>query len=361
MFSMLANAWSDAGHSVTLLSFGQDVPKTFDLSPAIHERLLRLPGGASWKSMAGLRPNLGRLRILRRAIREARPDVVVSFMHRANVLTILATAGLGVPVIVSDRSDPWRFKIGRSWSALRAITYPFASAVVCQTERVAEKLRQSTRQNTVVIPNPVPLRARTRPSGNQVQGKRIFAMGRLDPVKGFDLLLHAFCSVAEQHPGWSLTILGEGDERGNLESLVVSLGLSARVFLPGWALDPFSQFAEAELFVLSSRVEGFPNALCEAMSCGVPVIAFDCESGPAEIVRHDVDGVLVPPQDVHALASAMHRLINDADERARFRLRAPEVVDRFSVVAILQRWSALFRQVTPVDRRSTFATAAGSE
>jgi GalNAc-alpha-(1->4)-GalNAc-alpha-(1->3)-diNAcBac-PP-undecaprenol alpha-1,4-N-acetyl-D-galactosaminyltransferase len=325
VLTTLANAWADGGHTVTFFTFEEDGPTEFDLSASIQCRPFPLTS-VSANLFMGLTSNLRRLRILRSAIRESHPDVVVSFTSNANVLTIVACAGLGVPVIVSERSDPLQFKMSCPWSALRAITYPFADAVVCQTESAVARLGRSTRHKVVVIPNPVAFRGQSVASHTAGTRKRIFAMGRLDPVKGFDLLLYAFQSIARRHPQWSVTILGEGPERQRLERLAFFLGIGDRVSLPGWASDPFSLLAEAEFFVLSSRVEGFPNALCEALACGVPVIAFDCPSGPADIVRHEVDGLLVPPQDRHALASAMDRLMSDPNERARLRLRSRDAV-----------------------------------
>jgi glycosyltransferase involved in cell wall biosynthesis len=103
--------------------------------------------------------------------------------------------------------------------------------------------------------------------------------------------------------------------------------------------------ATADLFVLSSRVEGFPNALCEAMACGILAIAFNCHSGPADIVRHEVDGLLAPPEDVPALAAAMDRVMGDPIERSRFGSRASEIVQRFSFEDILKQWNDLFHKV----------------
>jgi glycosyltransferase involved in cell wall biosynthesis len=142
-------------------------------------------------------------------------------------------------------------------------------------------------------------------------------MGRLHPQKGFDLLLEAFSRIKDQYPDWSLTILGDGPLREQIESLRDELGLKGRVHLPGAVKNPHQVLKQAELFVLSSRREGFSLALLDAMSYGLPVVAFDCRSGPREIIRDGVDGVLVPPEDVGAMAEALGRLMSDESERNR--------------------------------------------
>jgi glycosyltransferase involved in cell wall biosynthesis len=175
--------------------------------------------------------------------------------------------------------------------------------------------------------------------------KVIVAMGRLDHQKGFDILLDAFSRVRDRCPEWRLHIFGEGPLRTELEELVDKLGLTASVRLPGWTQDPFSEFKHGDLFVLSSRFEGFPNVLCEAMACGMPVIATDCPRGPREIVRPGVDGLLVPPEDVHALALAMHRLMCDEVERRRLASRAAEVASRFAPDKVMGLWEELLSTV----------------
>jgi glycosyltransferase involved in cell wall biosynthesis len=334
------------GHVVTFLTFDSEGPVAFALSPAIKFQPLPL-SRASGSLLAGLISNVRRLRILRAAIRESNPDVVVSFVTCSNVLSIVASVGLHVPVIVSERSDPLHFETGLVWRLLRTFTYPNAGAVVCLTGDSEAICRGFAAGKTLIIPNPVAFREQSIRTPTDGGSKQIFAMGRLDPVKGFDLLLEAFCMIAPRYPDWSLTILGEGSEREHLEVLIADSGLTGRVSLPGWVADPFPLLAKADLFVLSSRVEGFPNALCEAMACGIPAVAFDCHSGPADIVRHEVDGLLVPPEDVHALAASMERVMSSPTERARFGRRASEIVQRFGFEDILQRWSDLFQQVCP--------------
>lgn len=172
-------------------------------------------------------------------------------------------------------------------------------------------------------------------------------MGRLDRQKGFDLLIEAFSRIAAKHPDWSVHILGDGSERAALEALIESKHLAGRVVLRGWVDDPVAELRAAELFVLSSRFEGFPNALLEAMACGLPAVACDCPGGPAEIIRAGTDGLLVPPEDTAALAAALEQLMSDDELRARLAGRASEVKRRFSVERFFEQWEAVLRGAEP--------------
>ena len=285
--------------------------------------------------------NLRIVRRLRTELRSERPDVLVSFITQANVLALLAAVGLNTPVVISERIDARIHRDPLPWHVLRRLLYPRAACLVVQTKALrpwASALVGAQRVTT--IPNPVvqveggPVAERSP----QPPAFSIVAMGRLVRHKGFDLLLEAFAIVAPQFPGASLTIYGEGPERHTLQAQARSLGLLDRVSFPGRVQNAAEALAAASLFVLSSRYEGFPNVLTEAMSLARPVVAYDCPSGPAEIIRHELDGLLVPAEDIRALAAAMTRVLSDPELRQRIAMRAAEVSERFSQQRVLAQW-----------------------
>lgn len=337
VLSILAGEWARRDLAVTLLTFDDgSLPPFHALHPAVEHRPLGLAGSSATVFHAALN-NRRRVVALRQAFRQTTPDVIVSFMVTSNVLSLLAARPLGIPVVVSERSDPAVHDVGRWRKLLRARVYPRAAAVVVLSETARRGLPRRAQARACVIPNPVlaPPPAPPRPA---VDTPRVVALGRLSPEKGFDLLLDAFARVAQVHPGWTLTIWGEGPERTRLEAQRSRLALEDRVALPGATRDPHGALRTGDLFVLPSRFEGFPNALCEALACGLPSISFDCESGPREIVTHGVDGILVPPADTARLAAELERLMRDAAARERLAARAPAVLERFGLEAILARW-----------------------
>lgn len=173
----------------------------------------------------------------------------------------------------------------------------------------------------------------------------VVAAGRYAPEKGYDRLIEAFSRVADDHPDWVLRILGHGPLQGQLEKQVERLGLRGRVQLPGLAKDIEAELRGASLFALSSIHEGLPMALAEAMACGLPSVAFDCAPGVREIVTDGVDGIVVPPRDVAALAEGLGRLMGDPDLRRRYGAAARENVRKFAPDAVLRQWEDVFALV----------------
>lgn len=207
-----------------------------------------------------------------------------------------------------------------------------------QTEAARASLPVFLRHKSSIIPNPVP---DGRPeSTEKTDGTQVVAVGRLETQKGFDLLLQAFAMAWARRPNLRLTIFGEGPERTALEAQAISLGIQNVVRLPGITAVPGSWRFGADLFVLSSRFEGFPNVLAESLAAGIPSIAFDCDWGPRELITHGHNGLLVPPGNTAALADSLVEL--SADEELRRQMAERSVRDtRYSVAAVLAQWDEL--------------------
>jgi glycosyltransferase involved in cell wall biosynthesis len=218
----------------------------------------------------------------------------------------------------------------------RRLAAALATRIVTLTERDTElyaKLFAPAGQVTT-IPNIVTPRAVAKTVRRQV----ILALGRLAPQKGFDLLLEAWALAAARLPGWSLRIVGDGPMRDQLERQAGRLGIEQRVSFAPFSENPFSLYAECGIFVLSSRFEGLPFVLIEAMTCGAACISFDCPNGPREVIRHGVNGLLVPAERVHALADAMVRLSENPDLRERLGEAARSVSKPFSEEQVAASW-----------------------
>lgn len=366
----LVGHWKDIGHEVTLVTaFGSTSDayaapvgierislRPIDVTPVrlrrIRRILRRFPFLKPVRTLIEVYRQMRRFVQLRRAILGSQPDVVVSFIDRINIATLLSTLGSGVAVVVSERTDPREHKIPWFWSVLRRLLYRSADALVVQTQSVGEWALGITKPDRVrVIPNAaataalVPVAPRA-----DLEEMRVVAMGRLHRDKGFDLLVAAFARCARSHPNWRLVIFGQGSEHDALMNLAARLGVSDRVDLPGFTDDPIGALACGDLFVISSRFEGFPNTLLEAMACGVAVVSTNCRSGPAEIIRDGVDGLLVATEDVTALAVVMDRLMSDPVERARLGKAARSVLDRFAPSVIYAQWDELLGDVVAPGR-----------
>jgi glycosyltransferase involved in cell wall biosynthesis len=343
VMSLLANEWAAVGARVTIVTFSRAGHDAYHLDPRV-ERVgldLEVPSDSF---LDAIRNNVRKLIALRKILRMRSPDVAISFIDKSNVLTLLSRIGLNVRVVVSERVYPPRHAIGPLWSLLRRLTYRWADALVIQSEDVRAWAQRVIADKRIrVIPNPIS--DRFLPA-KQARGSVVLGVGRLDTQKGFDILIRAFATLRGRHPEWSLVILGRGPHADELKDLAARLLPVSVVIFGGNVTNPADYYRSAGLFVLSSRYEGFPNALLEAMASGCAVIATNCPGGTAEIVRSGTDGLLVPPNDVDSLAKAMDRLMNSSEERERLGEQATDVSNRFAVGRVHSLWNDVIAAVS---------------
>lgn len=336
VLSILANHWCSLGWSVHIVTFESPARSPYyALDPDI--RLVQLDLLRESPSLfSAIRNTLWRLKALRKAICGLSPDAVLSFMDTTNIMTLASTYGLKAPIVISERNHPGQQVLSPVWSWLRRRLYPGASIFVAQTQRALDWHPAKLCPHGRVIPNPVTVSASFR--GRETP--KIVAVGRLSPQKGFDLLITAFARIADAYPEWTLILWGEGPERPTLETLIRDLRMTEKITMPGLSAQPGLWMQDAGIFVLPSRYEGFPNALLEAMSVGLPVIASDCVAGPAELITHGETGFLVPVDDVDALCRALRLVLDDPALRVRLGSAAQTATLRYSKDRICDLWTS---------------------
>jgi len=293
-----------------------------------------------------------------RVLWRVRPAVVVATQGYINFLLLLVRPLLPRTKVVIREVIGERYMEHNRYRDLLYRWYlrlvRSADRIVTQTAAVAERLTGEIHPRpgqVECIHNPVDVErlaaaAAQSTSPFQGAGPHVLAMGRLTQQKGFDLLLEALARVRAAGVPARLTIVGVGELEAELVARAGTLGLAAVVDFVGFQEHPERFFAHADVFVLSSRYEGMPNVVLEALACSLPIIAFDCPHGVREIVRDGVNGRLVPPENVEALTTALLDLLRDPSTLARLRASAIESIRSFSAPVVSARWNAIFAELT---------------
>ncbi len=201
---------------------------------------------------------------------------------------------------------------------------------------------QLIQNNVIQIPNINPL---INPVKSKKTAKRVLSLGRLDAQKGHDMLIDAWRLIARRFPTWTLEIYGQGEWYKKLQAQIINYNLQEKIILKGIVCNVEKVYCESSIFVLSSRYEGFGMVLIEAMSCGLPVVSFDCEHGPREIINDEHDGFLVEPNNIEMLADKICFLMENETSRISMGCNAIESVKRFSKETIMRKWIELFYQI----------------
>ena len=326
VIAQLANYFVSQGRECSIITIDKD-EIFYKLDPGIDVKMI------GRKNSNKLLDRIARYRLVRKVVKQEKPDLVLSFPEEIGIYVLLALLGTGIPVYVSERNNPWVMPDSRITRFLRVLMYPFAKGLIFQTEMAKSFFSKSIQAKGVVLSNPV--------EGERIPAQYtdrretvIVGAGRLFKQKNFELLIRAFSRFSPQHPEYKLRIYGEGYMLEKLTALSGELGVQDKVEFPGKSNVLLEKMNSCAMFVLPSDYEGMPNVLLEAMCMGMPCISTDCPSGgPRELIRDGENGLLIPVGDEDALLAAMERMadplfakqMGDAAYEIREELTSPEI------------------------------------
>ncbi|MBM6699650.1 glycosyltransferase family 4 protein [Bifidobacterium pullorum subsp. saeculare] len=292
---------------------------------------------------------------LRRMVREQHFDVLVDIDGILDMYSLPVKRATGVKVVswehfnyLQNPSVPYR-KLTRRWAARSA------DAIVTLTEADRKLYERYLKLRCPIVAIPNPMTAVEPEPVYDADSHLIISSGRLTYQKGFDMAVDAAARVLPGHPDWTWVILGEGEDRPMLERKIAEAGLEGRLILQGRVENMDDWYRKAAMFVLTSRFEGLPMVLLEAKAHRLPIVSFDCPTGPSDIIEDGVNGVLISCFDIAAMAEAISALIDDDAKRAAMAEHTVAGAERFDRTAILRQWTALLASLTEQPRHETNA------
>lgn len=289
-----------------------------------------------------------RFAYLRRLIRSERPDVVISFTRRPNYRALISAVGTRVPVIAAVRQDPKSYYNSLADKVLIPLLYPRAAGCVFQTGEQMGYFPRGLQKRSRIILNPVNDKYLNAPEVKERE-KLVVQSGRLVDFKNQAMLLRAFLKVRKKHPDYSLRIYGPDSRDGTkqeLESIIRDNCAQDFITLMGGSDELERELPRAEIYAFSSDYEGMPNALLEAMTLGMAVVATDCPcGGPRTVIDHGVNGLLIPVGDEKAMEAGINRLIEDKQLAQALREQARRISGRINGQAVLAQWKSYIEEV----------------
>lgn len=345
----LANAWTQRGHAVSVITLAGRDKDFFALDPSVQRWVTGGQSNAASSLPSRVLATLARILKLRRLLQTMQPGSIISFILPTNILTVIAATGLPSRLVLSERNDPRRQFLGHHWNFLRRRLYRRAHVVTANSHGALDAMKSYVPASKLAfVPNPLPSgRSVIQKASKNGHTPTLLAVGRLHEQKGYDLLLEAFRQSVDMAENWQLRIIGDGPLRETLQAQAERAGIADRVHWEGRVADPFPYYDDAAVFVMPSRYEGTPNALLEAMSCGLPVVVSDASSGPLEYVENHVTGLVVPVEDASALAKAMDCLARDPDLRQRLAEAGRQRVATLSLDEVLPVWEQVIHLKDP--------------
>ena len=380
----LAEYFYGEGYRVTMVTKVRD-EKEYELNPGIKRVIADIT--PEEETASRIRNLFARIAKLKRIWKEVKPDVIVSFIRKNNLMAIASAAPLGIPVIVSVRSAPERELKGFGFKTISFLLFRQAAGVVLQTREAYDFFPGYIRAKAVVLPNSINPdflkeseklalernsdingASNEKPEKVAVENtnsiceepmvidsrvvfskreKKIITVGRIDDNKNQRMLVEAYAKIAGHYPEWSLELIGDGSGRQALEEYVSTLPCKDRISFTGAVDDVAKRMSEASIFVLPSKIEGMPNALIEAMVMGMACISTDCPcGGPRDLIAADEsNGILVPVDNVDAMAMALKRLITNDTLRQIMGENARKIIATLHPDMVNKQWKNYIENV----------------
>lgn len=274
---------------------------------------------------------------LRRLVKEVKPDAIVLMPEEISCKAIPFLLGLNIPIIVSERNNPWIMPENKINRLFRHIFYPFADGIVFQTQQAAEFFPGNIINKSAVIPNPLDS-SRIPEKWKGPRRKEIVSVGRLENQKNYSLLINAFFEFYKKHNEYRLIIYGKGSKQKTLEELAKKKIPEAAYCFAGVTNEVLNCINGASMFVLSSDYEGLPNALIEAMALGLPCISTNCRCGPGSLIENGINGLLIPVNDERLLVQAMCYIAENEEQAASMGMKAMSIKENLDRGKIVERW-----------------------
>lgn len=270
-------------------------------------------------------------------------DLVIAFTITANVLSILSSRRLKLRTIISERSNPNIYIPNALWRTLRKLTYKHANWLVVQTEKNRSNFKAMTPiEKIAILPNPISKNLTDKKSLQDNREHLILTVGRLDANKAQHILIRAFANVSSKD--WKVVIVGDGEESQSLIELTKSLNLEDKVIFEGKRKNIYDYYNKASIFSFTSRSEGFPNVLIEAMYFGLACISTDCPYGPSEIIENNKNGYLIDVDDIDTLANKLQFLIDNPEVLHSMGHSAHETAHAYLPDNVVTQWNTLISQ-----------------
>jgi len=312
----------------------------YELDPKIKLLSCELRVSKDQTKIASIKNHKNTVKKISTYIKNESIDLLIGFTTSVNVLSLMAAKLNRIPIIISERNNPVADPPNLLWKSLRNVFYRFAQALIVQTS--SSKLFFSkiiSPQKIIIIKNPIdPLLASKRKRESKSSShKTILTVGRLDANKSQDLLLKAFAKIKDKHL-WKLYIVGEGKNMEQYKTLAKQLQIDSYTHFEGNVSNIYDYYNHASIFVFTSKSEGYPNALSEALFFGIPCISTNCLFGPSDLITHEKNGILIDVDDQKMLEHQLKRLMADENLRAKLSNNAIEKSKKLNMRLISSLW-----------------------